>query len=75
MIRMTPLPVGQDDHARPKLAKHTHNLQTVLIGVLDAAVGNIQGFAATTLSDDGCGCGCFPCPVLRRSTRAAFASG
>ncbi len=42
MIRMPPLPVRQNDHPRPRLPNHGGDLQPVLVGVLHAAVGNIE---------------------------------
>jgi hypothetical protein len=39
---MTPLPVGKDDDSRPRLANHTCNLQSVLPGVLDAAIWYVE---------------------------------
>src|SRR5690349_22581222 len=42
MIRMPPLPVRQNNHARLGLANHRSNFQPVLPCVLNAPVGNIE---------------------------------
>src|ERR1700720_2395503 len=40
---MASLPVRQDHHSRMLLANHARNFQPVLRGVLDSAVGDVQG--------------------------------
>ena len=42
MVRMPPLPVGQNNYARPRLANHARHLQPVLPRILYAAVGKIE---------------------------------
>jgi hypothetical protein len=39
---MATLPVGKNQHPRTLLAKHADDLQTILPGIFDAAVGNIE---------------------------------
>ena len=43
MVGVTSLPVRKDHDTRTGEADHANDLQTVLVGVLDPAVGNIEG--------------------------------
>ncbi len=54
MVGMAALPVGKDDDARAQAAKHGGNLQAVLVGVLDVAVGQVERLAVRNVQDAGC---------------------
>ena len=43
MVGMACLPVGKNHHARAQKPEHAHDLQAVFKGVLDVAVGQIEG--------------------------------
>src|ERR1039458_8813789 len=53
---MASLPVGKNQHPRPLLAKYTDDLQTILPGIFDAAVGNIERVAPGNFQDARCLC-------------------
>ena len=42
MVRMPPLPVGQNDHPRPRLPNHASDFQSVLPSVLDPTVRDVE---------------------------------
>src|SRR5271165_3886948 len=48
---MPRLPVRQNQHAWAKLADDARNLEAVVVGVLDAAVRNVEGRTPTDLED------------------------
>src|SRR6266481_971740 len=60
---MAALPVGKYQHPRTLLAKHADDLQAVLPGIFDAAVGNIEGVTPGNFQD---------ARRLRRFARAVF---
>ena len=69
---MARLPIGQDQYARTKLANHARDLQLVLVGVLDASVGNVEGLPPSGFEDAGCIIG-FACAIVDGAARAHLA--
>ena len=51
MVRVAPLPVGQDHHAGAKPAQHGGDLEAVFQGILHVAVRQIEGFAMGDAED------------------------
>src|SRR5579863_1340998 len=51
VIGMPPFPIGQDDDARPRLAKDAGNFQSIMPRVLDATVGDVKGAAPSYLEN------------------------
>ena len=51
MVRVAALPVGKDDDARTQAAKNGGDLEAVLAGVLDVAVGEIERLAMADAED------------------------
>jgi hypothetical protein len=74
VIRVPRLPVGQNDHPRPQPAQHGDDLQPVLPGIFDAAVGQIERLAPADLEDAGGGRRLL-CPLPGRAPRAGLAAG
>ena len=72
MIWMPPLPVGQNDHPRPRLPNHGGDLQPVLVGVLDAAVRNVERAPPTHAQNLGRVIG-FARAIFRRAPRPHLA--
>ena len=54
MVGVAALPVGKDDDAGAQTAEDGGDLETVLEGVLDVAVGEVEGFAVRYV-EDACG--------------------
>jgi hypothetical protein len=48
---MPPFPVRQNDHAGTRLADHSSDLETILPGIFDAAVGKIECTAPRDAQD------------------------
>ena len=48
---MARLPVGKNQHTRTKLANDARDLQPIFVGVLDAAVGDVEGLAPSDFED------------------------
>jgi hypothetical protein len=48
---MAALPVGKNQHSRTLLAEHADDLQAILPGIFDAAVGKIEGVAPGNFQD------------------------
>jgi hypothetical protein len=55
VVRVAALPVGQDDDAGAQAAENSCDLETVLVGVLDVAVRQVEGFAVGDVEDAGSG--------------------
>src|SRR5258708_7515024 len=72
MIRMPPLPIGKNDHPRPRLPNHAGPLQPVLPRVLHATVGEIES-APPTNPKNLCRVGGLARAILRRSASAHLA--
>ncbi len=74
MIRMPPLPVGQNDHPRPHLTNYARDFQTILPCVFDVPVRDVER-AAPLHPEDLRRVGRLACPVLRRAACAHLALG
>jgi hypothetical protein len=74
VVGMTALPVGKDDDAGTQAAEDGGYLEAVFEGVLDVAVGEIEGFAVGYVEDAGGGVG-FGFAVGSGASRAGFALG
>ena len=48
---MATLPVGKDDDTRTQAAQSRGQLETILVGVLNVAVGQVKGFAMRDAED------------------------
>ena len=72
MVRVATLPVRQDDDAGAQAAEGSCDLETVLVGVLDVAVRQVEGFAVGDVEDTGSG-GSFGGTVGRSAPGAGFA--
>src|SRR5208337_4427090 len=72
MIGMAALPVGKNDYARALLANDAGDLDAVGVGVLDAAIGNVEGFAPCDLQNTRC-FGGFGGAALGGAARSQFA--
>jgi len=57
VVGVATLPVGQDDDAGSETAEDSGQLEAVLEGVLDVAVGEIKGFAVGAVEVAGGGVG------------------
>jgi len=57
VVGVATLPVGEDDDAGAKAAEDGGDLEAVLEGVLDVAVGEVEGFAVCDVEDAGGGVG------------------
>ncbi len=53
VIRMTPLPIGQNHHAGPQLAQFADNLDPVFPGILHLAVGEYRVLPARKRQESG----------------------
>src|SRR5260370_31882305 len=71
---MTPLPVGKNQHARTLLAEYEDDLQSMLTGIFDAAVGNVESFAPGNVQDARRLRG-FSRPVFGGAARSHFTLG
>src|SRR5882724_5193638 len=69
---MPPLPVRQDQYFRTLLPDHARDLQSVLPGVLDAAIGNIERVPPRNFQDPS-GFGRLACAVSGCAARSHFA--
>lgn len=74
MVRVTTLPVGKDDDAGAQAAEHGGDLEAILEGVLDVAVGQIERFAVGDAEDAGSLVG-LGFALGRRAAGAALAAG
>ena len=74
MVGVAALPVGQDDDAGAQAAKGGGELEAVLVGVLDVAVGEVEGFAVSDAEDAG-GFGGFGGALGCGAAGAGFALG
>ncbi len=72
MIGVTALPVRENHDARTQAAKHSRDLEPVLIGVLNVAVGQIKRLAVGDVEDASCGSG-LGCAVGGGAASAGFA--
>src|SRR5689334_16696482 len=70
---MTPLPVRKDHDARSRLPDNACDLQPIFMGVLDAAIGDIERISPTGLQNAR-GVGSFAGAVICRSTGAHLAT-
>ena len=57
VVGMAPLPIGKDDDAGAQAAEDGGDLEAVFEGVLDVAVGEVEGFAMGDAEDAGGGVG------------------
>src|SRR6516164_7264998 len=73
MIRMPALPVRKNYYAGPRLANDGRNLKTILPGVLNASVGNIEG-AAPDYAENLRSIIRLALPVFGRAARAHLAA-
>src|SRR5215467_2459297 len=69
---MAPCPVWQHNHSRADLTEFAHDLYSVLIGVLDTAVGYIECLPPAYAENARCLCG-LRSTVCSRTACASFA--
>lgn len=74
VVGVAALPVGEDDDARAKTAKDGGELEAIIEGVLDVAVGKVEGFAVSDVEDAGGGVG-FGFAISSGATGAGFSLG
>ena len=66
---MPSLPIGQNQHPRTSLTNYGCDFQTILPGVFDAAIGNIEGTPPAHAQNLG-RIGGLACALFRRSARS-----
>ncbi len=74
VVGVAALPVGKDDDAGTETAEDGGDLEAVLEGVLDVAVGEVEGFAVGYV-EDACGIVGFGFALSGCASRAGLALG
>src|SRR5271167_592479 len=69
MVGMPAFPVGKNQHAWALIAKHLRDLQPIVPGVLDPAIGNIERLTPRHFQYPS-GVGCFPGAVFHSAARS-----
>ena len=72
VVRVAALPVREDDDAGTQAAEDCGDLESIFVGVLDVAVGEIERFAVGDVEDARCGRG-FGCTIGRCTACAGLA--
>jgi hypothetical protein len=68
---MPSFPVGENQHPRTLFAEYADDLQTIVPGIFDAAVGDIEGVTPGNFQN-ACRFGGFTGPVFGGAARAHF---
>jgi hypothetical protein len=71
MVRVTSLPIRQDDDARTKAAENASDLQPVLPGVLDVAVCEVKSLAVRD-AQNACSLCCFAGAIFSRAASSGL---
>src|SRR5436305_7600910 len=74
MIGMAAFPVGKNHDARSSLANHARNFQTIVPGVLDSSVGDVERLPPSD-AQNFCGLICLARAVVRGAPSTHLAAG